>query len=523
MDDDHCYRAAESRDGRFDGTFVTAVLTTRIYCRPSCPAMTPQRRNVRFYPTPAAAQDAGFRACKRCRPDAAPGSPEWDMRADLVARAVRLIGDGIVEREGVGGLARRVGYTPRQLQRVMTAELGTGALRLAVAHRVQSARALLETTDLPVTDVALASGFGSIRQFNDRFREVFATTPSKVRAEAQQVPGTATSAQGITAHLTYRPPMDLAATLAFLGRRAVPGCESWDGITYRAVLDLPRGPGVVTVLPRAAQGRQPSVACRFELTDVRDYATAVARVRRLLDLDADPEAVANALGDDPLVGCSVRANPGRRVPGTADPWELAVRTVLAQQIPVSGARRIAARIVENLGRPAGEWRTWPTPESMAQADPADLPLPRPRALTLIGLAREVAEGRLILDVGSDRDRVERQLLALPGIGARAAAYIRMRGLGDPDVHLAGDLVVDRAAGPDSTAAGPDSTAAGPDSTATGPDSTATGPDSTATGPDSTATGPGNAAASGPERWKPWRSYAAVHLWATAVTAAEPAK
>ena len=272
MDDDHCYRVASSRDGRFDGTFVTAVLTTGIYCRPSCPAMTPKRANVRFFPTPAAAQDAGFRACKRCRPDAAPGSPEWDSRADLVARAVRLIGDGVVEREGIEGLSRRLGYSSRQLHRLVSAELGTGPLRLAMAHRVQNARALLETTDLPVTEVAWASGFGSIRQFNDRVREVFALTPSEIRSRSRRAATDLSSrrshGQGehtVDAQLTYRPPMDLAGLLEFLGHRAVPGLEEWDGTTYTRVLDLPHGPGLATVTGtepvRGRTGTRPSGGC----------------------------------------------------------------------------------------------------------------------------------------------------------------------------------------------------------------------------------------------------------------------
>jgi AraC family transcriptional regulator of adaptative response / DNA-3-methyladenine glycosylase II len=513
MDDEHCYRVASGRDGRFDGTFVTAVLTTGIYCRPSCPAMTPQRQNVRFYPTPAAAQDAGFRACKRCRPDAAPGSPEWDARADVVARAVRLIGDGVVEREGVGGLAHRLSYTPRQVHRLLTAELGTGPLRLAMAHRVQNAWALLENTDLPVTDVAWAAGFGSIRQFNDRIREVFAMTPSQIRAKAAKAAAVRLGATpAIVAHLTYRPPLDLEGTLAFLGRRAVPGVESWDGGIYQAALDLPHGFGVVTIpvdQPRSPErgqrppgraSRTPAVDCQLELSDIRDYSTAVSRVRRLLDLDADPAAVAGALGDDPLIGTLVAAAPGRRVPGTTSPFEMAVRAIIGQQVSVPGARRVCARIAEVHGARIAEahgtpvadadgtridggthpaetagrriTRLFPNPEQLAQADPSTFPLPARRIATVKALAAEVAAGRIQFDPGADRDEVERQLLALPGIGPWTAAYIRMRAFGDPDVFVPGDLVLDRMVG--------------------------------GTGTD-------------PSRWKPWRSYAAIHLWTAAGT------
>ena len=478
MDDDHCYRVASSRDGRFDGTFVTAVLTTGIYCRPSCPAMTPKRQNVRFFATPAAAQDAGFRACKRCRPDAAPGSPDWDARADLVARAVRLIGDGLVEREGIDGLSRRLGYSTRQLNRLVTAELGTGPLRLAMAHRVQHARALLETTDLPVTDVAWASGFGSIRQFNDRIREVFALTPSEIRARRRPLaPASAgLGAHTVVARLTYRPPLDLAGLLDFLGRRAIPGVEAWDGRTYTRTLDLPHGTGLASVStePGPPQGKSslPSVACTLRLTDVRDYATAVSRLRRMLDLDADPVAVSSALGTDPGLRDAVASGPGRRIPGTVSPFELAVRAVLGQQVSLASARATAGRITARFGQPlemAGPpWMTFPRPDVLADASPADLPVPGRRAATLIALATAVASGGIALDPGADRDETERHLLGLPGIGPWTAAYIRMRALGDPDVFLPGDLVLDRAL----------------------------------------ASHRGD-----PTTWKPWRSYAVAHLWA----------
>lgn len=518
MDADHCYRVASSRDGRFDGTFVTAVLTTGIYCRPSCPAMTPKRENVRFYPTPAAAQEAGFRACKRCRPDAAPGSPEWDARADLVARTVRLIGDGVVEREGIRGLSSRLGYSVRQLHRLVAAELGTGPLRLAMAHRVQNARALLETTDLAVTDVAWAAGFGSIRQFNDRIREVYALSPSEIRRRARAAtagsrpfgtpqPGThqpgnpqpATPQPGtpqrrahtILANLTYRPPFDLGALLGFLGRRAVPGVEEWDGCTYTRILDLPHGFGVVTLnqvtrnvatspddlnRPVAKRTSHPALPCLLRLTDIRDYSTAVCRVRRLLDLDADPQAIAEGLGDSPALGPLVTSAPGRRLPGTADGFEMAVRAVVGQQVSLGSARSTCSRIAADFGRPVKDdgrtWNLFPDADALAGADPDRLTLPRRRAATVVALAREVADGRVALHPGADRDETERLLMAIPGIGPWTAAYIRMRALGDPDVFLPGDLGLERWLG------------------------------TVADRPD-------------PATWKPWRSYAAAHIWATA--------
>ena len=486
MDDEHCYRVASSRDGRFDGMFVTAVLTTGIYCRPSCPAMTPRRRNVRFYRTPAAAQEAGFRSCKRCRPDSAPGSPEWDARADVVARAVRLIADGVVEREGIAGLAARLGYSARQLHRLVSAEIGTGPLRLAVAHRVQNARTLLETTDLPVTEVAWAAGFSSIRRFNELIREVYALAPSEIRAAAAgRRPVAARPGEGgqvLVARLAYRPPMDLEATLRFLGRRAVPGAEEWDGRTYRAVLRLPHGLGVVTVPAATTGGPRPAVEVQLRLDDVRDYAAAAARLRRLLDLDADPAAVEADLAADPVIGPAVRAHPGRRVPGAALATEVAIRAVLGQQVSVAAARSLAGRLTAMYGTPLAEpagslGRAFPSAEALAGADPATFGMPRRRAGTLQTLATRLASGAIDLDPGCDRDRAERDLLAVPGIGPWTAAYIRMRALGDPDVFPPGDLGLRRALA-------------------------------------ARADGAGGAGTVTPGTWKPWRSYAALHLWAS---------
>ena len=468
MDDEHCYRAASSRDGRFDGMFITAVTTTKIYCRPSCPAMTPKRAHMRFYPTPAAAQEAGFRACKRCRPDAAPGSPEWDSRADLVARAVRLIGDGVIEREGVSGLAARLGYSSRQLHRLLFNELGTGPLRLAVAHRVQNARVLLETTDLSVSDVAWASGFGSIRQFNDQIREVFALSPTEIRKSATRANPRRSQPGFIDVRLAYRPPMDLPGLLGFLGRRAVPGVESFDGSTYARVLRLPHGLGVVQI---SGQPKDGWVRCQVRPDDVRDFGTAVSRVRRLLDLDADPSAVTSVLAGDPLLGPIVQE--GRRVPGSVDGAEIAFRALLGQQISVSGARTLAARLAEQWGQPLDEpfgslKMSFPSPDALASASRDQLPMPRRRAEALINLARELAGGAISVDPGADRDQTERALLALPGIGSWTASYIRMRGLGDPDVFVAGDLGVKRALD--------------------------------------------RLGKADPDAWRPWRSYATAHLW-----------
>jgi AraC family transcriptional regulator, regulatory protein of adaptative response / DNA-3-methyladenine glycosylase II len=476
-DPERCYRAVFSRDARFDGWFVTAVRSTRIYCRPSCPARLPRFEGVRFYRTSAAAQQAGYRACKRCRPDASPGSPEWDVRADLAARAMRLIGDGVVDREGVGGLASRLGYTPRHLSRALTDELGAGPLAVARAQRAQTARLLLETTDLPVTDVAFAAGFASVRQFNDTIREVFAMTPSELRRR-RRLPSSREPAEPGTVNLrlTYRRPCDVAAVLQFLGRRAVPGVETFDGREYSRSLDLPHGVGTVRLSEGSAGTSH--VRASLALTDLRDLTMAVARCRRLLDLDADPLAVDGLLGMGPLAA-HVKETPGLRVPGAVDGAEIAIRAVLGQQISVAGARRLAARLSERYGRqlagPCGEiTRTFAGVEELAKADPADLPMPASRARALVGLCQALAVGDLVLDGSADREDVEHRLLAMRGIGPWTAGYIRMRALRDPDVWLGTDLEVVKALARLSAANGG---------------------------------GPIDAT-----RWSPWRSYAVLHLW-----------
>jgi AraC family transcriptional regulator of adaptative response / DNA-3-methyladenine glycosylase II len=470
-DPDRCYRAISSRDARFDGWFFTAVQSTRIYCRPSCPARLPKRDGVRFYASAAAAQAGGFRACKRCRPDASPGSPEWDVRADLVARAMRLIGDGVVDRDGVNGLASRLGYTPRHLNRVLTMELGAGPLAVARAQRAQTARLLLETTAVSVTDVAFAAGFASLRQFNDTVREVFATTPSGLRdAVRTRRKPEVVEAGTVSLRLSYRKPCDVAGTLAFLGRRAVPGVEAWDGEVFERVLDLPQGPAIVRL--SAADG---FVRADLKLADLRDLTVAVARCRRLLDLDADPVAIDEVLAEGPLAGYIV-ARPGLRVPGTIDGAEIAVRAVLGQQISVAGARTIAGRLARQYGEPLDApsgslTHTFPRAGKLATADPASLPMPASRVKALIGLCDAIAGGELILDGSQERAVTEQRLLALPGIGPWTAGYIRMRALRDPDVWLGTDLEIVKALARLRSYRVVD-----------------------------------------PKEWSPWRSYAVLHLW-----------
>jgi AraC family transcriptional regulator of adaptative response / DNA-3-methyladenine glycosylase II len=410
-DTERCYRAVTSRDSRFDGQFIMAVRTTGIYCRPSCPAQTPKSKNVSFFPTSAAAQAGGYRACRRCLPDAVPGSPEWNVRADLAARAMRLISDGVVERDGVPGLAKRLGYSERQLGRVLTSELGAGPLALARAHRAHSARLLIEMSELPLTDVAFAAGFASVRQFNDTIREVFATTPSELRVKSARrrsdIPASGTR---LSLRLPFRTPYDADGIFAFLAEQAIPGIEEVTPDGYGRTLRLAHGSGTVRL-----SAREDHVRCELQLTDLRDLSSAVARVRRLLDLDADPEAVARVLGADPALGPLVAATPGIRVPGAVDGPELVLRALLGSKITALG---------EPLPVCDGALTTlFPTAAQVAASavDPA-----------IVEVATALADGTADIHVGRDPDELRAELQALPGVDADA---VLMRVLGMPDVLL----------------------------------------------------------------------------------------
>jgi AraC family transcriptional regulator, regulatory protein of adaptative response / DNA-3-methyladenine glycosylase II len=478
LDKESCYRAVKSRDRRFDGMFFTAVHTTGIYCRPSCPARTPAYQNVSFFVTAAAAQAAGFRACKRCLPDATPGSPDWDVAADAAGRTMRLIADGVVDREGVDGLAARVGYSSRHLTRLLTSELGAGPLALARARRAQNARILIETTEMTYADVAFAAGFSSVRQFNDTIREVYDKSPTELRGKRTRPHA---SPGQVTMRLAVRTPFAGSALLDFLALRAIPGVEATGPGWYSRTLALPHGTGTVRVdlADVDEPGQTAFVPATFWLQDLRDTGPAVERVRRLLDADCDPLAIVDEFAGDPVLGPLVRRRPGLRVPGHVDGHEVAVRAVLGQQVTVVAARTIATRLTELLGEPLahpvdGLTHVFPTSEALACLTPADLPVPASRANALIGLCRALAEGEVVLDRGRPRDVVGRELLALKGIGPWTADYVALRALGDPDVFLPTDVGVRNAL----TGLGVD---------------------------------PG---ATDAEAWRPWRSYALVHLWQT---------
>jgi AraC family transcriptional regulator, regulatory protein of adaptative response / DNA-3-methyladenine glycosylase II len=520
LDRERCIRAVQSKDARFDGWFFTAVVTTGIYCRPSCPVVPPLPSHMHFYPSAAAAQQAGFRACKRCRPDASPGSPEWDARADVVARAMRLIADGVMDHGGVPALARRLGYSVRQVERLLLAELGAGPLALARAQRSQTARLLIETTTLPMGDVAFAAGFASIRTFNDTVREVFALSPSELRERAGRgrraetgearprggtpsldATGAFVSAQTLTAQtltaqtltaqtltaqtltaltlrLPFRAPLHPDNLFGHLAATAVPGVEEWRDGAYRRTLRLSHGHGIVALRPTPDH-----VSCQLWLADLRDLASAISRCRRMLDLDADPVAVGDVLSSDDVLAPLVRKAPGRRIPRTPDAAEFALRAVLGQQISTAAARthagRLAAIYGEQVTDPAGGLgRLFPDVAVLAGADPEHLAMPRSRRQSFAAMADALATGRVDLTVGADWHEARARLATVPGIGPWTIETIAMRALGDPDAFPAGDLGIRAAA-------------------------------RQAGLPEAAAALTARAAA-----WRPWRSYAVQYLWAT---------
>ncbi|VXB69497.1 Methylphosphotriester-DNA--protein-cysteine S-methyltransferase / DNA-3-methyladenine glycosylase [Arthrobacter sp. 9V] len=495
------YRAIDARDTRFDGQFFTAVSSTGIYCRPSCPARTPKAANVTFYETSAAAHEAGYRACKRCLPEAVPGTPAWNIRSDIAGRAMRLINDGVITREGVDGLAHRLGYSARQLNRILSNELGAGPLSLARASRAQTARTLLVSTDMLLADVAFASGFNSVRQFNDTIGEVFAMTPTAVRASGAKA-GTrrVTGASGrapvaLTLNLPYREPFD-PGIFDFLAVRAVAGIESagmeatgtsTDGTesygrrTYARTLRLPRGSASFSVSYDPSATGKPLQLTATAL-DLHDLPALLSRVRRLFDSDADPQAIDAALATDPRLRDSVAATPGMRVPGAVDPHELLIRAMIGQQITVAAARTALTQL-SAAGSPVdgpgpGLERLFPTAVELAEHGRALLRGPQRRIDSIVAAAEAMACGTLDFGYGDDLPGLERKLLPLPGVGPWTVGYVAMRVLGAPDVFLANDAAVRNG-----LKALPAGAGLSPDFTEVGP----------------------------------WRSYATMHLWRAAAT------
>ncbi|MEP6697894.1 MAG: AlkA N-terminal domain-containing protein, partial [Pseudonocardiales bacterium] len=407
-----------------------------------------------------------FRACRRCRPDTAPGSREWDARGDLAARALRLVADGTVDAEGIGGLARRLAVSERHLHRILVAEVGAGPLALARTRRAQTARLLIEATALPLIDVCFSAGFASVRQFNDSMRAEFGCPPGDLRRHPPApVDG---MAGGLVVRLPYRKPFDVPALLGWLASRAIAGVEEVSRSTYRRVMTTGDSQLPVTLEP--ADGH---VVLRCRIDDVRNLAGVVQRCRRLFDLDADPASVAAVLSADPALAALVTARPGLRVPGGVDGFELAMRAILGQQVSVAGARTLAARLVARFGKPltapdGGLTHAFPAADAVAAGDLDGLGLTGTRVRAVTALAEAVAEGHLDLSPGADRQQTRERLLALPGIGPWTVDYIAMRALADPDAFPETDLVLRRAMS--------------------------------------------RHAITETERWRPWRAYAAMHLW-----------
>lgn len=468
-------RAVDGRDRRFDGWFVMAVRTTGIYCRPSCPARTPLVANMEFYPSAAAAQQAGYRACKRCRPDASPGTPAWNERADATARAMRLISDGVVDRDGVPGLAARLGYSVRQIERLLRSELGAGPLALARAARAQTCRVLIESTTMPMHEIAYSAGFSSLRAFNDCISQVFGQAPTAMRGRAGR--GSSGERGTVSLRLPYRRPFHPDNLFGHLVATAVPGVEEWASGAYRTTVDLPHGPGIVSLRPEDGY-----IGCTAALSDMRDLAAAVNRCRWLLDLDSDPVMVDSELSRDPALGPLVRAHPGRRVPRIIDGAQFAIRAVLGQQISTAAARTHAGRLVREFGKPLDHpdgtlTHVFPTPEVLLGADPSSLAMPEARRTTVYAVAGALADGSLDVRIGADWHRARAVLDALPGVGPWTRESICMRALGDPDAFIPTDLGVKNSArdlGLPST--------------------------------------PG-ALTRRAEAWRPWRAYAVQYLWA----------
>ncbi len=482
LDHAACYRALSARDARYDGRFYVGVLSTGIYCRPICPARTPKPEHCTFHASAGAAHAAGFRPCLRCRPEVAPGLAGWRGTAASVSRALALIAEGALDGErNVEALAARLGLGDRHLRRLFAQHVGASPLAVASARRVLFARQLIVETGMPLAEVALAAGFGSVRRFNAVMGRTFGRPPGALRR-----PASARAPQdGVELRLPFAPPLDWPALLAFLAARAIPGVEAVAEGIYRRTVRLDDGAAGTVEVFRPSPGAGHLIA-RLRLPRVTDLAPAAARLRRVFDLDADPEAVAAHLAHDPLLAPLVTARPGLRVPGAWDAFELAVRAVLGQQVSVAAATTLAGRLASQHGElpPAGVslsglTRLFPRPAALAGADLQGIGLPRARAAAVSALAAAVAAEPALLHPWGELEATAQRLAALPGIGPWTAQYIALRALREPDAFPASDLGLLRAA-------------AGPDGVRPSP----------------------AALLARAEAWRPWRAYAAMHLWAS---------
>ncbi len=478
LDQELCYRALSGRDARFDGRFFVCVKTTGIYCRPVCPARTPKRQNCLFVPSAAAAQELGYRSCLRCRPEAAPDTAAWAGTEASVARALRLIDEGALDEGSVELLATRLGIGVRQLHRVFVRHLGASPQAVASSRRLLAAKQLITETALPLSEVAAAAGFQSLRRFNDAVRTAYGRSPSALRRPSKGTQAQrALESTAISLRLGYRPPFDWERVLAYLSGRAIPGVEKVDGSCYRRTYRLGASTGVLEV------SHEPALRClsvRIDGVGQLPVRQIAARLRRLFDLSADPSAIATALGKDPVLGPRLARASGLRIPGTFEPFELAVRAVLGQQVSVKGATTLAERLVRRCGVPlatggSGLTHFFPTPAELAQAELSGLGLTGGRIQALKGLATACASGACELKPGPSLEESVAQLVTLPGIGEWTAHYVALRALGEPDAFPAADLGLRKAAGAGLPIASRE-------------------------------------LARMAEAWRPWRGYAALLLW-----------
>ena len=476
-----CYRALSTRDARFDGRIFIAVHTTGVYCRPICPARTPKRENVSFYPTASAAQEAGFRPCLRCRPESSPDLAAWRGTSNTVSRALALIAEGALDGEAVDALAERLGVGERQLRRLFKQHLGASPIAVAQTRRVLFAKQLIVETAMPMTEVALASGFSSIRRFNATFHTLYERPPRELR-RSRIVGGEQTGAEGISLMLPYASPYDWDAMIGFLAARAITGIETVEGSKcYRRSIALDGAQGVISVEP---DEREHGLRVTIRFPRIASLATIVQRVRRVFDLSADPLAIRQDLARDPLLAPLVARRPGLRVPGAWDGFEVAVRAILGQQITVRAALKLAAKLVaaygEALSPSYGDSLTYtfPTAGRMAQADLRSLGMPATRAEVLSSIASVAVSDPSLFSPTQPLEGAVAKLCSLRGIGEWTAQYIAMRVLGEPDAFPAADIGLMRALTP----------------------------------PGGNRPSAGDVLAKA-ESWRPWRAYAAQHLWA----------
>ena len=485
LDDDACYRALQTRDARFDGRMFVAVRTTGIYCRPICPARTPNRENVTFYPTASAAQRAGYRPCLRCRPECSPDLAGWRGTSNTVSRALALIAEGVLDGEAVDALAERLGVGERQLRRLFKQHLGASPIAVAQTRRVLFAKQLIVETQMPLAEVALASGFGSIRRFNATFQALYDRPPRELR-RSRLADGERSAAAGISLILPYAPPYDWGAIIGFLANRAIAGIERIDGTTrYQRTVALDGAQGIVSVEP---DDRRNGLRVQIRFPRVQSIAAIVGRIRRVFDLSADPRSIGEHLSTDPLLAPMIAHRPGLRVPGAWDGFEVAIRAVLGQQITVTAARKLAAKMVAMFGDPleapaeGGLTHTFPTPDKIATSDMRLLGMPAARAVALSSVSAAAAGDQHLFSPSQTLEAAIARLRSLRGIGEWTAQYIAMRALREPDAFPAADIGLMRA-----------------------------------------LTQPGgirpNAAAvlARAEAWRPWRAYAAQHLWTADAT------